>query len=465
MARVRRAIGIVRVSVVGGREGESFASPAEQRDRIEAACKAEGIRLTAVHEELDVSGGRPLEQRHGLRAAIEAVEAKQADVVIAAYLDRLCRSLDVQRELVERVEAAGGEVRALDVGAVSHATATTKLSATLLGAFAEYQRDRARENARASHTRAVARGVPPWPNIIPGYRRGPDEVLVPYPPEVEPIREAFRMRAHGAPIAKVREYLAGQGIKRSEHGVSSLIESRVVLGELVFGELRNPVAHEAIVDRETWKRAQEATVPRGRMAPSSALLARLGVLRCGECGGRMTVGTNRNGIYPAYRCPGKSEADCPARFSISATFAEQAIVAATRAAICNSSIRSARKFLQSNQIFSCSLPCKCSTSDASSSNARSNSPPRSSNKTESGPANSTRISGCSHSRFCAIGGSTVIRYFSLKPPFEMTACRNSPICFAAATLSVIGISKFSAVSYQLSVFKRRRIEPRRGEPA
>ena len=333
MARVRRAIGIVRVSVVGGREGESFASPAEQRDRIEAACKAEGIRLTAVHEELDVSGGRPLEQRHGLRAAIEAVEAKQADVVIAAYLDRLCRSLDVQRELVERVEAAGGEVRALDVGAVSHATATTKLSATLLGAFAEYQRDRARENARASHTRAVARGVPPWPNIIPGYRRGPDEVLVPYPPEVEPIREAFRMRAHGAPIAKVREYLAGQGIKRSEHGVSSLIESRVVLGELVFGELRNPVAHEAIVDRETWKRAQEATVPRGRMAPSSALLARLGVLRCGECGGRMTVGTNRNGIYPAYRCPGKSEADCPARFSISATFAEQAIVAATRAAI------------------------------------------------------------------------------------------------------------------------------------
>jgi hypothetical protein len=24
----------------------------------------------------------------------------------------------------------------------------------------------------------------------------------------------------------------------------------------------------------------------------------------------------------------------------------------------------------------------------------------------------------------------------------MTACRNSPICFAAATLSVIGISKF-----------------------
>jgi site-specific DNA recombinase len=333
VAKIRRAIGIVRVSVVGGREGESFASPAEQRERIEAACKAQSMRLVAVHEELDVSGGRPLAERDGLRAAIEAVEAGKAEIVIAAYLDRLCRSLDVQRQLIERVEAAGGEVRALDVGAVSHKTATTKLSATLLGAFAEYQRDRARENARASHARAIARGVPPWPNIIPGYRRGADERLVPYPPEVEPVREAFRMRAAGAPVAKVRAYLAEHGVKRSEHGVASLLESRVVLGELVFGELSNPVAHEAIVDRETWKRAQEVVVPRGRMAPSNALLARLGVLRCAKCGGRMTIGTNRNGLYPAYRCPGKSVADCEARYSISATYAEQAIIAATRAAI------------------------------------------------------------------------------------------------------------------------------------
>jgi DNA invertase Pin-like site-specific DNA recombinase len=333
VSKIRRAIGIVRVSVVGGREGESFASPAEQRDRIEAACKAEGIRLATVHEELDVSGGRPLDQRDGLRAAIEAVEAGKADVIIAAYLDRLCRSLDVQRQLVERVESAGGEVRALDVGAVSHATATTKLSATLLGAFAEYQRDRARENARASHARAIARGVAPWPNIIPGYRKGPDDVLVPYTPEVEPVREAFRMRAEGAPVAKVRAHLAAHGIKRSEHGTASLLESRVVLGELVFGEHRNPAAHAQIVDRDTWKRAQEVTVPRGRMAPSSALLARLGVLRCAGCGGRMTVGTNRNGKYPAYRCPGKGAADCDIRSSISASIAEGVVIAATRAAI------------------------------------------------------------------------------------------------------------------------------------
>ncbi|MBV8733417.1 MAG: hypothetical protein JO321_09460 [Solirubrobacterales bacterium] len=46
----RFAIGIVRVSQVDGREGERFASPAEQRDRIEAACERDGFKLLAVHQ-------------------------------------------------------------------------------------------------------------------------------------------------------------------------------------------------------------------------------------------------------------------------------------------------------------------------------------------------------------------------------------------------------------------------------
>ena len=71
----RRAIGIVRVSKVNRREGDSFASPTEQRERIEAACKRDGLRLIDVKEELDVSGGTALENRAGLRSAIEAIES------------------------------------------------------------------------------------------------------------------------------------------------------------------------------------------------------------------------------------------------------------------------------------------------------------------------------------------------------------------------------------------------------
>jgi site-specific DNA recombinase len=114
---MRRAIGIVRVSQTKSREGESFASPIEQRERIEAACERDGdLELVEVLQELDVSGGTPLEQRTGLRSAVEAIEQGKASVVVAAYFDRLVRSLTVQAELIERVEKAGGKVLAVDVG-------------------------------------------------------------------------------------------------------------------------------------------------------------------------------------------------------------------------------------------------------------------------------------------------------------------------------------------------------------
>jgi hypothetical protein len=44
----RRAIGIVRVSQKKGRDGESFVSPEDQRDRIRAACERDGLRLVEV---------------------------------------------------------------------------------------------------------------------------------------------------------------------------------------------------------------------------------------------------------------------------------------------------------------------------------------------------------------------------------------------------------------------------------
>ena len=96
-----RAVGIVRVSVVGGREeGHDFASPEVQRQRLRDLAAREGLDLVGVHEEMDVSGAKPLAERAGLSAAVEAVEAGRASVVMVAYLDRLARSYATQAEVV-----------------------------------------------------------------------------------------------------------------------------------------------------------------------------------------------------------------------------------------------------------------------------------------------------------------------------------------------------------------------------
>lgn len=324
----RRAVGVVRVSRVGGRDGEQFVSPSEQADRIRTACARDGLDLIETIEELDVSGGAPLAKRPGLRRAVEAVEAGEADVVVVAFFDRLVRSLTVQAEVVGRVEKAGGAILAVDVGAVTHGSAGQWLSGTMLGAVAEYSRRVVAERTQDAKRRAVERGVPPFANIPPGYRRDKDARLEIDPGPAKAVREAFKMRAGGSTVMDVREHLRSQGVERSFHGVTSLLASRMYLGELSFGDLLNTTSHPPLIDPSTWAAVQRMKSPRGRRAKSERLLARLGVLRCGTCGARMVVGTANHGAYALYRCP--PNADCPARVTISADLAESAVVAAVQ---------------------------------------------------------------------------------------------------------------------------------------
>jgi DNA invertase Pin-like site-specific DNA recombinase len=327
----RRAIGVVRVSQVNGRDGDSFASPGEQRDRIRAACERDGLQLLEVVEELDVSGGKSLDERPGLGPAVEAIEDGRADVIAAAYFDRLFRSLTVQAEVVERVERAGGQVLAVDVGRVTNGSAGQWLSGTMIGAVSEYQRRTAKERSGEAQARAVARGVLPYPNVPPGYVRGDDGRLVPDPATASIVADAFRMRADGATIADVRAFLAANDIVRSYHGAGSMLTSRVYLGEIHFGKLTNLSAHPAIVDADTFRRVQRVRVSRGRKPKSERLLARLGVLRCASCGARMVVGSANNRQYALYRCP--PTGDCTRRVTISADLVEGIVVDRVRAAL------------------------------------------------------------------------------------------------------------------------------------
>jgi DNA invertase Pin-like site-specific DNA recombinase len=318
---------------VGGRDGETFVSPSEQKRRIEDACSRDGLKLVETFEELDVSGGTALSKREGLRRAIELVESDRADVVVVAYFDRLVRSLSVQAEVVERVEQAGGAIIAVDVGEVRADTASRWLSSTMLGMVAEYHRRVTAERTQEAKLRAIERGVAPFPNLPPGYRRGKKGQLVRDPKCAAAVVAAFRLRAKGATVMDVREHLRQHGIKRSFHGTTSMLASRIYLGELRFGETVNLHSHTPLIDPDTWAAVQRMSSPRGPRPKSERLLARLGVLRCGTCGARLVVGTQtQNGrSYTFYRCP--PNADCSRRVTISAEVAEATVVGAVREAL------------------------------------------------------------------------------------------------------------------------------------
>jgi DNA invertase Pin-like site-specific DNA recombinase len=94
----RKLVGYVRVAP---RERADERPPLDlQREALRAAAESLGDRLVAVEE--DVRSGRTL-RRPGLRAAIAACRAGDADGIIVSRLDRLTYSL---ADLAEIVRAA-----------------------------------------------------------------------------------------------------------------------------------------------------------------------------------------------------------------------------------------------------------------------------------------------------------------------------------------------------------------------
>lgn len=321
------AIGIIRVSSVGGRDGESFISPDDQRNRIATLCEREGLELVSVAEEMDTSGGNTLDKRPGLLKAVEAVEAGAAKAIVVAYASRLARSLTVKEQVVRRVEAAGGRVLSVDFGPLGEATASDWLSGTLIMAFAEYQRRESKERFATAQENAVKLGIYPFPEVPAGYVKT-DRRLAIDPKTAPVIAEAFAMRDAGKSMRQIHAYLNAHGVERKLSSVAKILSNPLYIGRLDYGKFSNPESHEPIIDVALFKRVAGKVEPQGRLAKSEKLLARLGVLRCGSCGGRMSASNCRGGSYELYRCGKREECDQPV--SISAPIAEAVVSEAVK---------------------------------------------------------------------------------------------------------------------------------------
>src|SRR5215213_2939967 len=175
----RRAIGIVRVSQPKGRSGESFQSPKQQRDAIDTFCKDKGWRLVAVHDELHVSGNAQLDKRPGLSQAVTAVLTDTADVIVGAHSERLWWNHEVRAQVLRLMEDVGGQVWSVDSGCLTNGTAAEDFTTEVRTSADRLSRRQNAEKSRAAVVAAIARGVPPWPNVTPGYDRADDGKFTP----------------------------------------------------------------------------------------------------------------------------------------------------------------------------------------------------------------------------------------------------------------------------------------------
>jgi DNA invertase Pin-like site-specific DNA recombinase len=331
-----RAVALIRVS--SGIESER--SPAVQLQALLEYAEAQDYALSRddiLDENLDdrtgkirkVSGGDSLEARPKLARAIAMVEAGTHQVIISERADRQFRDLDLQRSVIKRVEAKGGRLESPKGGRLSHATAEDEYHSDMDGARNSYVKRTAKERSWSAVEDAIKDGRCPA-RVVPGLVRGPEGKLVHADAAtVKAVRRAFTMRDEGQSFLVIRDYLAARGIVRTRAGVQAMMASRQYVGEIHFGNhTPNLASHTGLIDPDLFDRVRAMRAPTGRASKSTRLLARLEVLRCGTCQGRMSASATRGGRYPFYRCANDK---CKGRMSISASV-EDTIRDAVRAA-------------------------------------------------------------------------------------------------------------------------------------
>jgi len=296
-------IGYVRVSRIGGREGEGYISPSVQRDAINAYAAEMGEEIVRFADDQDYSGGNT--ERPAFQAALDSLEAGEAGGIVVMKIDRFARSVPdgvrIVREIVDREQIFASCHERIDPR-----TPEGRFMLTSFLANAELFLDQIKAGWKVSKAKAIARGVHIGPTPI-GYRREKSKPLLVDPLYGPAIGELFDRASGGehgdTALARWMDERApvrgGRTFQPSE--IRRWLSNRLYLGEVRYGELVNTEAHPALTDSATWELCQRA--PGVQHRPSSPFLLR-GLIRCAHCryamGGQSAGGGD--GRTPIYRC-------------------------------------------------------------------------------------------------------------------------------------------------------------------
>ena len=305
-----KAAGYVRVSSKQQAEGESLN---EQESKVTRRIQAEGWELTEVYVEAGRSGRRA--DRPELQRMLAAVDG--IDRLVIPRLDRLGRSASDLFTIYKKLDDA-------NVGLVSiresfdTSTPMGKLVRSVLSAIAELESDQIAERLEDNIRRRRENGLYLGAGARPyGYRFAEDgSGLVIEPVEAEVIRRIYAEYNAGKSMRQIALGLTADGIPGGRGGrwssarVREKIENVIYRGDLgsrLHDDVR-PGVHEAIVDRETWAKAnarrsgQRRQSGKGVGRSTNALLPG-GFFKCLNCGAGMRPQAGR----PTYRCSGRDE--------------------------------------------------------------------------------------------------------------------------------------------------------------
>jgi len=203
-----RLIGYIRVST--DEQASHGVSLANQLSRLRGYAQLHGHELGEIYEDRGVSG-RDM-SRLGVRAALAALERREADGLLVTHLDRLSRSLRDVLYLVDSHFGPGCDFSLLCIdNQLDTSTPTGRMMVAVLATIAQWQREEDVERIKRALAHKKAKGERtgsvPW-----GYRlAGDGRTLTPNEPELAVMALALALRLQGLTLRAIAEKLKALG--------------------------------------------------------------------------------------------------------------------------------------------------------------------------------------------------------------------------------------------------------------
>jgi len=302
-SRPRRVLAYARVSsAIQGEHGTSLES---QQEEFERFCKANGYPKPSVFVEVEGGGQEKLEKRLELHRLL--AEVREGDLVLCAKQDRWSRYTLFYLQSIEQIVSAGARFFSI-AERFDPSTPEGKFASTQMASVAELEHARIRDRTVGARRRLRAMGK---------FVEGP----APLGYLADRTTRSLEVDESRAPIVRLMFKLCVAG--RSTRQISATLEDkwpdvggldpagiqRKLRNRVYTGEMRPvgkrgvkpkatdewlPATHPPLVDRVTFRRAQEALVKRkvlGRPGSEESRTAGFllrGIVRCGHCGLVMT---------------------------------------------------------------------------------------------------------------------------------------------------------------------------------
>jgi len=181
----------------------------EQREKLQAYCQFRGWTEVTWYEDPGYSGGNM--DRPGLTALLEDVRAGKVDVVLTYKADRLSRKLKDLLVLIEDELEPRGVAFISATEDFNTGTASGKAFLSMLGTFAEFERNTIKERTLGGRKQKAARGGYAAGEPPLGYIAREKNLEIDHT-QVSTVRLIFAKRAQGATLQQIADYLNAEGI-------------------------------------------------------------------------------------------------------------------------------------------------------------------------------------------------------------------------------------------------------------